>query len=356
MVLRRPYAFLIKHFKLLHLIITFLLGFVALKSREVYSYLNVVIQETVRRYDALSHIHYNIYIFITLALLLCFAIYWLLKYKDKPRNMYMITIIGYVAISIFMYILFMYIQGFVNNVPETKTIRLYRDLLMMVQIFEFYFVFIFLIRGLGFNLKKFNFASDLQELNLNASDSAEVEINTQIDTTNINRFAHKKLREFGYFYKEFKLYILIIVGVVSLFLGLKLYNFINDSIKVYSEGNIVGKNNRLTINNSYFSTVKGRNYVIVNFNIARNSRKDTFNPNNIALYVKKDKYYPNKTVCNQFNYLGTCYKNQTINSQGNNYIVVYEVDSLNHQKTYINYTDSFDNDYRIKLNMQAATK
>ena len=352
MVLRRPYAFMIKHFKLLHLIITFLLGFVAYKTSETYSYINEVIKDTIRRYDALSHIHFGTYIFIFLALALCYAVYWLLKYKDKPRKIYIITIAGYAIMGIFFYILFIYVENFVHEIPETKTIRLYRDIMMMLMVFQYYFVVLYLIRGLGFNLKKFNFASDLQELNLNESDSAEVEIDTRIDTTNVNRFAHKKLREFGYFYKEFKLYILIIVGVIAIILGIKIRNFVVDTFKVYDEGETVGSTYKFTINNSYFSTINGKHYVIVDFNVVRNSKNDKFNPNTIALYVRKDKYYPNKTICNKFNNLGTCYRQQTVTYQGSNYIVAYEVKDLNHQKTYVNYTDSFDNEYRIKLEMK----
>ena len=42
MVLRRPYAFLIKYFRLIHLVIAALLLFTVLKYRNIYAYLNSV--------------------------------------------------------------------------------------------------------------------------------------------------------------------------------------------------------------------------------------------------------------------------------------------------------------------------
>ena len=155
MVLRRPYAFLIKHFKLIHLIITALLALVAVVSRRVYQYLNVVIGETVNRYDAANYINYRIYIYLLLALTLCFAVYWLLKYKNKPRKMYIAVIAGYLVIGIFMGILFIYMQNFLNAVPDTKTIRLYRDILSIILVFQYFFILVTLIRGLGFDIKRY---------------------------------------------------------------------------------------------------------------------------------------------------------------------------------------------------------
>ena len=49
-----------------------------------------------------------------------------------------------------------------------------------------------IIRGLGFDIKKFNFNKDVQELNLSQEDMEEVEVNVGIDTTNILRGVRKQ--------------------------------------------------------------------------------------------------------------------------------------------------------------------
>ena len=72
---------------------------------------------------------------------------------------------------------------------------------------------------------------------------------------------------------------------------------------------------------------------------------------NMALYIGKDKYIPNKNICSKYSKLGVCYKKQLITNNEANYILTYEVDSLNVKKAYIMYTDSYDQTYKVKLNL-----
>ena len=352
MVLRRPYAFLIKHFRLIHLIITFLFAYMAIKTRGIYTYLNSVISVSTNRYSAPDYIKYGLLVIIILALILCYIIRWLLKYKDKPRSLYTITITGYIIIAIFLLILFGYMQGFTSEIVDAKTIRFYRDTLLIVQFFQYYIVLAMAIRGFGFDIKKFDFNKDVEELKATASDSEEVEINTQIDTTNIMRKINKSSREFGYFFKEFKGYIITIIVIVIGITGFKIYGWFNNKYKVYNENEFVGINNIISISNSYYTVTNTNNYVIISFDAFRNGKKEQLNINNIALYIGKEKYLPDKTICSKFSSLGNCYKKQYISSDTNNYIITYSIDELNIQKAYIIYTDSYDKTYKIKLAMK----
>ena len=216
MVLKKPYAFLIKHFRLIHLVITAILVWLLMISRGIHKYLSLVIKDSINRYDALNYINYGVFILIFLAIALCAAIYYLFKYKYKPRRIYIFTIVGYVIIAIFLSVLFTYMNGFLNSVVEQKSIRFYRDTLLITLLFQAYTVIFMFIRGLGFDIKKFDFNRDAQELNLTETDSEEIEVNTKIDTTNVMRSIRKTSRELSYFFSEFKVYILVILVVFSL--------------------------------------------------------------------------------------------------------------------------------------------
>lgn len=354
MVLRRPYAFLIKHFRMIHLIITALLVAIMIITRRVYKYLTIVIGDTVRRYDALDYTNYRLYIYLVLALLLCGVIFWLLKFKDKPRKMYIAVIAGYIVIGLFMMVVFTYLHGFLNDVPDGKTMRLYRDMLSFLLIFQYVYILIMFVRGLGFDIKKFNFASDVQELNINASDSEEVEINTQIDTTNIARVIRKQNREFGYFFKEFKAIIIPILVIIVLFLGYKGYSYFTAKLKVYKENEVIGSINQVKVVDSYYSEGSTYDYVIIRFSAYKDGKQERLNTGNLTLQVGKDKYTPDKTLCSKFSNLGNCYKKQYITDEEKEYIVVYGVKKLNIQRSYLIYSDSFDNNYKVKLIMKEA--
>ena len=352
MILRRPYAFLIKHFRLIHLIITVLFAYVVYKNREVYKFLKEVIISSANKYNALEYINYNIYIFLIIALILCGIVYWLLKFKDKPRKIYIFAIVGYIIIGIFMLTVYGYMNEFSNMAIDQKTIRLYKDLLSITLWFQYYIVVFMLIRGLGFDIKRFDFRRDAQELNLGAEDAEEVEVNINIDTTNIVRGVRKQKREFGYFFQEFKVYILVILFLVVGIFGYKLYQYYSVKYKVYSENETIGNIYSVVIKDSYYKIDNDNNYVIINFDISKYGKKDRFNLGNMVLMVGNNSYYVNKNICYQFKKVGNCYKKQYITADVDNYIIVYPVDNLNVQDVYLIYNETYENAYKVKLIMK----
>jgi len=352
MILRKPYAFLIKHFRLIHLIITGILGYLVYRNREIYLFFKKCIENSGNRFDALNYIDYGIYIYIFLALILFFVVFWLLKYKDKPRTLYIFSIVSYILIGIFMFVSFSYLSGMVNNLVDPKIIRLYRDIMFITLLFQYYFIGLMLIRGLGFDIKKFNFSKDFQEMNITDDDAEEVYVEASIDTTNIMRSIRKQKREFGYFLREFRVIIIGIILIILVILGVKGYNYYQEKYKVYNEGVTVGGYNFVTVRNSYYNIGDNGNYIIVNFDIAKRGNPEILNLGNFNLVVNDTKYQPNKNICSKFNKLGNCYKKQYVDEKVKNYILVYKVDNLNLDKTYLLYSEGYDFNYKIKLDLE----
>ena len=352
MILKKPYAFLIKYFRLIHLVIMGLFTYVAIKNREVYKFLKKVIVDSAYKYNALEYINYKIYIFIVIAIILCGIVYFLLRYKDKPRKIYIFTIIWYIIISVFIFVVYGYINKLSAMAINQKTIRLYRDLLSIVMCGEYYIIIFMLVRGLGFDIKKFNFSKDAQELNLSAQDSEEVEVNINVDTTNLVRGARKQRRELGYFFQEFKIYILVILVLVFGIVGYKMYAYFSSKYKVYKENEIFGNIYNMVIRDSYYEIDDDNNYVIINFDVLKYGKRDRLNLGNMILMVGDSNYTVDKNICYQFKNLGNCYKKQYIDTTMKNYIVVYPVDNLNIQDVYLLYKESYEDEYKVKLVMK----
>ena len=352
MIFRKPYAFLIKHFRLIHLIISAILVYLVSYSNNIYKYINLCIDDAVNRYNALQYINYNIYIYMIIGLLLFGIIYWLFKYKDKPRNVYVISIGGYILVGIFLAILFNYFGKLPNNIIEQKEIRAYRDILLIFLGFQYIVIIIMVIRGFGFDIKKFNFTKDSKELDLNHEDGEEVEVDVNINTTNIIRGIRKQRRELGYFFQEYKIFILVIVGVL-LFIGIFTgYNYFSKKFKIYNENEAIGYNNYIVIKDSYYNIDVNSNYIIVKFDAAKNGVEEKLNINNFILIINGTEYMPNKNICYNFDRLGNCYKKQYITSELRSYIMVYEVDVLNIERTYLLYKESYENSYKVKLDLE----
>ena len=334
------------------MIITVIFTYIVLKNREVYAFLKKVIVNSANKYDSGMVINYKIYIFMLIAIILCGIVYWLLKYKDKPRRIYIFTILGYVIVGIFMLTVYVYIDGFSINSIDQKTIRLYRDLVMITLFFQYYIIIFMGIRGLGFDIKKFDFSKDAQELNATSLDGEEIEINTSIDTTGIMRGVRKQKRELWYFFEEYKIYILAILIFIIAVSSYKLYNYFTLKYKVYDENTLIGNIYNITVRDSYYKIDYDKNYVIINFDIYKYGTIDRLNPGNMLLIVGKDSYTPDKNICYKFNDLGNCYKKQYITNESNNYILSYAVDNLNIQDAYLIYSESYEDSYKVKLVMK----
>lgn len=352
MVFRKPYGFLIRYFRLIHLIMTGILVFLVRSNNRIYSYLNSCINDSVNRYVAYDYINYGVFICIGVAVLLFFVIYLLFKYKDKPRKLYLFSIFGYILVAIFMFILYEYFRELPNNVIDQKTIRGYRDIMLITLGFQYLIIVIMFIRGLGFDIKKFNFGKDIQELNLSSEDNEEVEVDFKIDTTNIMREFRKKKREFGYYFQEYRVIILGIFAIILVIIVASVYNKFKGSFKIYEQNEIVGNVNYLTVKNSYYNIDSNKNYVIVSFDIFKYGKQERLELTNMILMMNGVEYLPNKNICFKFNNLGNCYKKQYVTDKNGSYIIVYEVDNLNSEKAYLMYKESFDNSFKIRLNLE----
>ncbi|MBQ2872778.1 MAG: hypothetical protein IJE89_02120 [Bacilli bacterium] len=352
MVFRKPYGFLIKHFRLIHLIITCILVYLVTYSNKIYTFINNVIADPVNRYNALQYIDYRIYIFIVIALILFFIIYWLFKYKDKPRNIYILSIFGYILVAIYMFVLFSYFSGLPNEIVDQKTIRAYRDIMLMILGFQYLITIIMFLRGLGFDVKKFNFTKDIQELDLNYEDAEEVEVDLSLDATNVMRGVRKQKRELGYFFQEYKIFILGIIFTLLIVIGCLSYNYFSKKFKVYNEGDFVGYNYNISVKDSYYNIDSDTNYIIINFDVSKYGIKERLDVNKFILSIDKEEYIPNKNICYNFDDLGNCYKKQYITENVSNYILVYEVDVLNKESSYLIYKESYEDSFKIKLDLE----
>lgn len=352
MIFRKPYAFLIKHFRLIHLIITGILVYLVSCNNTIYKYLNSCIDNSSNKYNALIYINYNIYIWIALALILFLIIYLLFRYKDKPRKIYIFSILGYIATGIFMILLFSYFTSLPNIIIDQKVIRAYRDIMLITLGFQYLIIIIMLVRGFGFDIKKFNFTKDIHELDLRDEDGEEIEVDVSFNTTGITRELRKQKREFGYFYQEYKIIILGILFILFVIFGYSAYKYFNALFKVYNQGEFVGYDKYISVNNSYYNIEDEKYYVIINFDIFKNGSQDRLNVSSMVLKIGKDEYPPNKNICYIFDKLGNCYKKQYISNEKKSYILVYEVNTLNIDKSYLLYKESYDDTFKIKLNLE----
>ena len=363
MIVRKPFAFLIKHFKAIHLFLFGLLVYVCYKYNGIVSFLRNYISTGNGRYDAVNYINYTPIYVILGAIVVMAIIYYLMKYKDKPKKLYLFSIIGYIAVIILFIFLFNYLRTFSSSIIEQKTLRLYRDISLMGLIFQYIIIVIMLIRGLGFDIKKFNFSKDIQELNIDLTDNEEVELVMGFDTNKTKFKIRRFFREFRYFIKENILFTGLSLIVIVIILWIIVANYTSKN-KVYKENEYFGVDFNMLVNGSYLTkednslkklSVGNSSLLVVKFKISSN-HSDVLNPDNFILSIYGKTYSPNNKYCSSLKDIGKCYNKIKLTKQEKEYIFVYLVDdNVLNKKIYLKYdygylTNKNNSVIKVRLN------
>ncbi|MFA7688799.1 MAG: DUF4352 domain-containing protein, partial [Bacilli bacterium] len=326
MILRKPYAFLIKHFKKIHLILAILMGFVGYKTFHLLSYLNKYINEGWLLQSDIKISDYIDWLFIVINILIIgisIIILILMRVKQKPKKYYILNICVYIGLLIVLVLAYGDLNTIIREIIDPRKIRLTRDLVFVVSLIQYALIFMAVIRASGFNIKKFNFEEDIDELNISEADSEEMELTLGIDTRRIKQKLKRKKREIRYFILEnfttiIVFFVLTISGIgISIYLNYEVYN------KIYTEGELIEtKDLILEIPNSFYTTknYRGSNvapnnytYLITEINIENKSKDNIkLNTKDFELLTYEGKFYPILNRYKSFFDLGIGYTNQII--------------------------------------------
>lgn len=340
MVLRKPYALLIKYFRLIHVILTGLMIYIIIRSNLLIRFFNNFIESgyvTNQINFAGSYINFFMYFNVFLILITCITIFFLMKTKKKPTRLYIFTILYYVFLFIMFSVMHSALVRFEIELIEATTARLYRDLSIIIIIPQLLFTILIAIRAVGFDLKKFNFNKDLQELKIEAQDNEEFEIAVDREDYKLKRSLRRTLRELRYYLLENK-FILFCIGIViatilvtSIYLNVAVYNrsYVIDQT-------FVSNNMRIKVTDSYLTNLsyngtklsKDKYYVVVDVSLENlMTNRNTLKLENYRLLINNKIIVPTVNRNEYFLDLGTPYNKEKLAAKSENKrLLIYEVD------------------------------
>lgn len=340
MILRKPYAFLIKNFKRIHFILFLLNTALSYYIYKIFKfYIDYESTGKILYVDDLvtEYIKPIMFILIGLSILMLITILVLLYQKNKPVRLYIVMLVYYIVLIVFLSIDSNYLNILQLEGLEPQLVRIFKDLNFLALLGQTIFSIILLVRAVGFDIKKFDFGTDIVELEIDVTDNEEVELTSGIDIDNLSGKSRKRAREFKYFYLENKG--IIIGSIVILILSLSAFLYIKTNIVDvnYKEGDtLIFSKSEITVNKSYITNLdyKGENisptgytFVIVDFtakNITNSSKSLLID--NIRLETNKVRYNVNTRKYESFIDIGTGYTDQKIMSyNAKTYIVVFLV-------------------------------
>lgn len=344
MVLRKPYAFLIKHFRIIHLLLLLPMFYLVFKTKEITTFFSQFVASghslnfvTITSSLSSNYINILMYVAVIIVLVVLVFISLLLQNKNKPTKFYNITIFYYLGLFILITFSFSIFNMIEEGAISTVSARIIRDLAYLIHYSQYVFIAFMIVRGIGFDIKKFDFKSDLTTLDISKEDDEEFEFFIGADTYKAKRTIRRFIREMVYYYKENKficntiLVILICIFLTIIYTHREVYDKVYKENEILSFGSVTVK-----VKDSFISSLShngialkdNKAYLILQVEIQNRYREDkTFNYSNFQLYVNKKYFSPDITMANYFLDYGNPYNGGLIKGNSlTSYVLVYEID------------------------------
>ncbi len=354
MILRKPYKILIKHFKLIHLILTLLMVYIIYRFSRIINFFDIAISSYTGVLSTNpTEFLYDIYIYLAIFAVIIFTliVIFLLLMKQKSIKLYIWTIIAYVIAFILIAYSYSVVGDMEIKIVDPKVLRNVRDFLVVISMAQAITIILYGIRALGFDIKKFNFKEDLKDLEIVEEDNEEFEFNVEIDVDRVHRGVNKSKRFLKYFYVENRYLFFFISSLSVSIICLIVYLSLGVYSKKYTQTDFfTTRDFTMAISNTYITNLdykgnkisENKSFVILEVTIKTNGK--TAKQLNLArpeLIVGYNKYYHDSTYIDKFVDIGNGYNNEYINNQFIKYLLIYPIDKNDvDKKMTFRYVDS----------------
>ena len=304
MVFKKPYAFFIKIFKPLHIFLALILTYLLYIQNGILRYFNSYIHSINNGIKV--NVNNFIYIIPIIFIILFVLILGVMYKKNKPFKFYIFASLSFIVILIIDIYSANFLNQLIDNTLPVRIVKLAHDLILLNIIIESIIFALLIIRGLGINIKKFDFSSDLLKLDISESDREEFEVSINVDIDMKKRKRKSRIRNLKYKYLEKKaLYNTIFIFVIALL------------IVIFS---LIGKDTGIKKQN-YEYLSNDFSFKINNvYTISKNINIDDF-----SLNLENVEFKPTTKYTASLIDVGNTYNNTDLSNSYVNYLIVFEV-------------------------------
>lgn len=354
-ILKKPYAFLVKHFKLIHILLTLVLAYLVYRSNLILSFMNQYISSNQTSVvDDITNTIFNIWMFVFpfAIIVLSLIIISLMSVKKKPIFLYIFNIALAIAILVFYNLSFSLMTEMESVILEARSVRLFRDFVTILELFQCASLITMLIRATGFDIKKFNFGQDLQELEINDTDNEEFEVNVEVDANEVHRKINRFRRVIKYVYYEhrFLIDVGILIGISAvcfmIYMNIGIYERDVKQNTIFSTTSFnLGITNSYITNKDYKGVTidKENMLVVLEMSIKSKGASKVLDRAMVNLEIKDQHFYHIETYKDDVMDLGHTYQDSKISTSFEKQLLVFKIPkALQNEKMIFTYTDKID--------------
>lgn len=352
MILKKPYAFLIKHFRAIHLLLLVPIAYLISKTFRVVSFFRTYVSNNYTTNIiniAAEHISFYMYLAVLVIIGAVLAIYYLMRQKKKSTKLYFFTLLYYIGLFVLIGVTYSILSNMEHNLITAQTARAYRDVSVVLCLPQYFFFIYTLLRGIGFDIKKFDFAGDLKDLEITDIDNEEFEFSLNVEGYKAKRTFRRFLRETKYYILENTFIFTCILAVFVIFIGTALYLNYGVYNKTYHMSDKMTHNYfNIQITDSIITNLgldgnvitEGKYYLALQLQIEnRTNYSQELDYTNFRLVLNGKNIYPTLDRGEFFIDYGIPYKQEKIKSKTKDYyVLVYEIDEA-----------ELTNEYTIKI-------
>lgn len=343
MIIKKPYAFLIKNFRLFHGILMVALGYLFLQCFGIASfYSSYASQGNFGVQTGMASLYVGIPVFIAcvITIVILFLLYSTLSVKKKNNKIYLFSFLFYMLLLAYFIYMRIVFSGLETKGLSAEIVGVFRDASYILLIPQVLIFIMATIRLFGFNIKQFDFQNDLDELKIDTTDNEEVEITLGTDSYKYGRSVRKGGRELKYLILENKAFIIAVASIIVVVISIKVYTHYSNSAynKSYRESDsVIASSLQYSVEESYFTNTDTRNFVIsdkkyyllVNVLISNKvNRQIEVNRNTFRIYLNGRTISPAFNLSDKFKDIGNAFEPTFIRSGvDERYTVVFEIDN-----------------------------
>lgn len=338
MIIKKPYGFLIKHFKIIHLLLLVPSVYLLFKFNDISTFFQTFVAhnyKTIEVASAGNYITLLTYIAIIVMILANGIIFLLMKSKKKSTIVYASSLIYYIVLFVLSVIFYSAIGSIYTNTLDKTLVNFLKDVAGFAPLPSYIFLVMYAIKGIGFNFKTMRFDNNL-DLHVEDEDEEEIELKINSDGYTTKRLIVHYLRELKYYILEnkfvftcFGLVAIIAIGI-GIYMNVEVYN---KNYRLYQA--FVLDSFSMSVKESYITNVdysgkiikEDKYFVALKIAITNLSAEDlAIDSSNFRLYIGKDYVFPSYDRSSRFIDVGKNYQGNTIASQSTaDYVFVYEL-------------------------------
>jgi hypothetical protein len=338
MIIKKPYGFLIKHFKIIHLLLLIPTFFLLLNFNDVAKFFADYVSQGYKTFEqgvATNYITAITYIALVVMILINATIMFLMKSKKKPSFIYLFAVLYYVLLIILAIVFGSILSGVGTSQFDHTLVDFVKDLAYFVPYPSYILIIAYVMKAIGFNIKTMRIEHNL-DLHVEEEDEEEVELKINSDSYATKRRIVHILRELKYYVLENKLVftclsVLALIGIgVAIYLQIEVYN---KNYRLYES--FVLQDFNVSVKESYLTNVdyqgnkieSGKYYVALKVAIQNISGRDlTISKSSFRLYVGDKYIFPSYERSRRFIDIGKPYEGTLIApDQAADYVFVYEL-------------------------------